>query len=159
AAALPLVSVGKPLGYERIIVDGLLGTGSTGAPRSPIAEAITSIAAHRAVGALVVALDTPSGVDATSGSADHAVVADLTLTFGTMKAGLLIARGHTGRLAVLDIGLPALSDGLPLVDAAWVRSRTPEISADANKGTRKRVAIVAGGPSMVGAAILASRAA
>ncbi len=159
AAALPLVSIGRPLGYERLIVDGLLGTGSTGAPRSPIAEAIDSIAARRAAGALVVALDIPSGVDATTGAAEHAVTADLTVTFGTMKSGLLIARAKTGGLVVLDIGLPPLSSGPSLVDAAWVRARTPAISADANKGTRRRLAIVAGGPSMVGAAILASRAA
>jgi ADP-dependent NAD(P)H-hydrate dehydratase / NAD(P)H-hydrate epimerase len=159
ALALPLVSVGRPLGYERLIIDGLLGTGSTGAPRSPIAEAIDSIAARRAAGALVVALDVPSGVDATTGAAEHAVAADLTLTFGTMKCGLLIARAQTGRLVVLDIGLPALSGGPSLVDASWVRAHTPSISADANKGTRKRLAIVAGGPSMVGAAILAARAA
>jgi hydroxyethylthiazole kinase-like uncharacterized protein yjeF len=159
AHAAPLVSIGRPLGYERVIIDGLLGTGSTGAPRSPIAEAIDSIAARRAAGALVVALDVPSGVDATTGAAEHAVTADLTLTFGTMKTGLLIARGHTGRIAVLDIGLPPRDGGLTLVDAFWVRARTPPIAADSNKGTRRRLAIVAGGPSMMGAAILAARAA
>ena len=159
SAAAPLVSIGRPLGYERLIIDGLLGTGSTGAPRSPIAEAIDSIAARRAAGALVVALDIPSGVDATTGAAEHAVTADLTLTFGTMKTGLLIARGRTGRIAVLDIGLPPRDGGLTLIDASWVRARTPAIAADSNKGTRRRLAIVAGGPSMMGAAILAARAA
>jgi ADP-dependent NAD(P)H-hydrate dehydratase / NAD(P)H-hydrate epimerase len=159
AATVGLVSVGRPLGYERLIVDGLLGTGSTGAPRSPISEAIDSIAARRAAGALVVALDVPSGVNATTGEAEHAVVADVTLTFGTIKQGLLVARARTGRLALLDIGLPPLSFGPMLVDAAWAGARTPAIAADANKGTRRRLAIVAGGPSMIGAAILASRAA
>lgn len=159
AAALPSVSVGRPLGNERLIVDGLLGTGSTGVPRSPISEAIQSIAARRASGALVIALDVPSGVDATTGAGEHAVTADLTLTFGTMKTGLLIARGHTGRLAVLDIGLPPRDDGPTLIDARWVHAHTPSIAADANKGTRRRLAIVAGGPSMMGAAILAARAA
>jgi len=159
SVALPLVSLGRPVGHERLIIDGLLGTGSTGAPRSPIAEAIDSIAARRAAGALVVALDVPSGVDATTGAAEQAVRADLTLTFGTMKAGLLIARGHTGRIAVLNIGLPVRDDGPALIDASWVRALTPPIAADANKGTRRRLAIVAGGQSMMGAAILAARAA
>jgi ADP-dependent NAD(P)H-hydrate dehydratase / NAD(P)H-hydrate epimerase len=159
ALAAPLVSIGRPLGYERIICDGLLGTGSTGAPRSPIAEAIDSIAARRGAGALVVALDIPSGVDATTGAAEHAVTADLTLTFGTMKAGLLIARGRTGRIAALDIGLPPRDGGPTLIDASWVHAHTPAIAADSNKGTRRRLAIVAGGPSMMGAAILAARAA
>jgi hydroxyethylthiazole kinase-like uncharacterized protein yjeF len=158
-AAAPLVSIGRPLGFERLIIDGLLGTGSTGAPRSPIAEAIDSIAARRAAGALVVALDIPSGVDATTGAAEHAVAADLTLTFGTMKTGLLVARGSAGRIAVLDIGLPSPVSGPSLIDAPWVRLHTPAIAADANKGTRRRLAIVAGGPSMMGAAVLAARAA
>ena len=159
AAVVSLVSVGRPLGFERLIIDGLLGTGSTGAPRSPIAEAVDSIAARRAAGALVVALDIPSGVDATTGAAEHAVTADLTLTFGTMKTGLLIARGQAGRIAVLDIGLPDRDGGPALVDASWVRARTPPIAADSNKGTRRRLAIVAGGASMMGAAVLAARAA
>ena len=61
--------------------------------------------AARARGARVVALDVPSGVDATSGAADGAVHADLTLTFGALKRGLTIARGACGRIVVLDIGL------------------------------------------------------
>jgi NAD(P)H-hydrate epimerase len=45
------------------------------------------------------------------------------------------------------------------VDASWARAHTPPIAADANKGTRRRPAIVAGGQSMMGAAVLAARAA
>jgi ADP-dependent NAD(P)H-hydrate dehydratase / NAD(P)H-hydrate epimerase len=159
AAAL----IAEPTAGEAVVVDGLLGTGSSGAPRGAIAEAVDRIASLRAAGARVVALDVPTGVDATTGDAAGAVVADLTLTFGTMKRGLLVARAQAGVIAVLDIGLGpalALDDGAPtLVGAAWVGARVPPIAADSNKGTRRRVAIVAGGPGMVGAALLAARAA
>ncbi len=166
ASAADAMGVTNTVGAA-VIVDGLLGTGSTGAPREPIAGAIAQIAARRAAGARVVALDVPSGVDATSGHAgddghDHdsrAVTADLTLTFGTLKRGLLVARGRAGRIVVLDIGLPPRVGGTTLVDASWVRGRVPAIAAESNKGTRRRLAIIAGGPSMFGAAALAARAA
>jgi ADP-dependent NAD(P)H-hydrate dehydratase / NAD(P)H-hydrate epimerase len=152
------------LGGEAVVVDGLLGTGSTGAPRGAIADAVRRIAARRAVGASVVAIDIPTGVDATTGDVPgDAVTADLTVTFGTMKRGLLVARAQAGTIVVVDIGLgpdAALDDGAPtLVDADWVGARVPAIAADSNKGTRRRVSIVAGGPGMVGAALLAARAA
>jgi NAD(P)H-hydrate epimerase len=80
-----------------------------------------------------------------------------------MKRGLLVARAQAGAIVVLDIGLgpaAALADGAPeLVDADWVGAHVPTIAADAHKGTRRRVAIIAGGPGMVGAALLAARAA
>ncbi len=163
AAAEPLLTNGAPQHDEAIVVDGLLGTGSTGAPRGPIAEAIGAIRAARARGAKVAALDIPSGVDATSGTADGAVRADLTITFGALKRGLAIARGTCGHIVVVDIGLGAhaeVADGAPvLVDSAFVRAHVPAIPADANKGTRRRIAIVASGPGMAGAGILAAHAA
>jgi NAD(P)H-hydrate epimerase len=154
----------EPDGSERVVVDGLLGTGAAGAPRGALADAVARVNARRDSGAEVVALDVPSGLDATTGRADGAFVrADVTLTFGTMKRGLLAARDACGRIAVLDIGLgghAALADGAPaLVDARWVAARVPPISAGAHKGTRRRVAIVGGGAGMAGATVLAARAA
>ncbi len=163
AAADPLLTNGPPQHDEAIVVDGLLGTGSTGAPRGAIAEAIGAIRAARARGARVASLDIPSGVDATSGASDGSVHADLTITFGALKRGLTIARGACGRIVVVDIGLGAhaeLADGAPLlIDGAFVRAHVPPIDADANKGTRRRIAIVASGPGMAGAGILAAHAA
>jgi ADP-dependent NAD(P)H-hydrate dehydratase / NAD(P)H-hydrate epimerase len=163
AAAEAVGVIGPVLGSEALIVDALLGTGASGAPRGPIADAIARMMAARQRGAVVVALDVPSGVDATTGSATGAVQADVTLTFATLKRGLAVARGTAGTIAVLDIGLGRhadLADNAPmLVDAAFVRARVPRLQADANKGTRRRIAIVAGGAGMAGAAILAARAA
>jgi NAD(P)H-hydrate epimerase len=87
------------------------------------------------------------------------VKADLTVSFGMMKRGLLVARDVCGDIAVVDIGLEP-DDCLPvLVDARWVRERVPEIPFSAHKGTRKRLAIIGGGPGMAGAAILAGEGA
>lgn len=148
---------------EGIVVDGLLGTGGADAPRGPIALAISGMRAMRERGAAIVAIDIPSGVDATSGKAHKPVRADCTFTYGTLKRGHLMARAACGRVVVLDIGLgahAALDDGAPLaVNQAWVAQQVPEFPADAHKGTRKKLAIVGGGPGMGGAAILAARAA
>ncbi len=163
AAAEPLFTRESPRGDEAVVVDGLLGTGATGKPHGSIADAITAIAAARARGAVVLALDVPSGLDATTGASVGAVHADLTLTFGSLKRGLTIGRGASGRIVVLDIGLGRFGDSgdaMPrLVDAAYVRAHVPSIAADANKGTRRRIAIVTAGPGMAGAGILAAQAA
>ena len=161
-AVAPLLSGESPHGGEEVIVDALLGTGSTGAPHGAIAEAIREIATRRDNGARVVALDVPSGLNATTGAAEGAVTADVTLTFGTLKRGQLIARGQCGRLVVLDIGLGqhASHDGEQLlVDPWWVREHIAPIGADAHKGVRRKLAVIGGGEGMAGAAILAARAA
>jgi hydroxyethylthiazole kinase-like uncharacterized protein yjeF len=151
-------------GLAGVVVDGLLGTGSSGGLRGQVADAARQIMAYRARGAIVVALDVPTGVDSMSGEVDPlAVRADLTLTFGSMKRGLLIARGAAGEIAVLDIGLgihAAGADGAPaLVDASFVRAHVPTIRAEWHKGLRRKIAIVGGAPGMAGATILAARAA
>lgn len=159
--AEPLIQIG-PRDGAALVIDALLGTGARGAPRGEIAEAIRRINAAHDNGATTIALDVPSGIDATTGAAELAVRADLTLTFGTMKRGLLMARSLAGRVAVLDIGLlgAAEDDATPvLADATWVESRVPTWSPEAHKGTRKRLVIVGGAPGMVGAATFAARAA
>ena len=148
---------------EAIVVDGLLGTGSTGLPRGAIADGVSAINGARARGAFVVALDLPTGVDATTGTATGAVLADLTITFGTVKRGHLVARQACGAIVVVDIGLGEFAtrnDGaLPIVDTAWVARGIPPISADAHKGVRKKLAVIGGATGMAGASILAARAA
>ena len=159
ALARSMVAEGAS-GRERIVVDALVGTGSRGAPRGEVAKAIEEIARLRAHGATVVAIDVPSGVDADSGEATVAVHADLTLTFGAVKRGLLAARSRTGTIVVLDIGLGEGREELPeLVREAWVREMVPPLAADTHKGVRGRLAIIGGGGGMTGAAVLAARAA
>ena len=147
-------------GDEKLVVDALLGTGSSGTPRGEIATAIAVIEALRSSGATVVSLDLPSGLDATSGAHDGSVVATSTITFGVAKRGQLIARDVCGDITIVDIGLNNAGNNLPeLVDQSWVTSRLPTIPVDAHKGTRKRLAIVGGSSGMAGAAILSAQGA
>jgi NAD(P)H-hydrate epimerase len=148
---------------EGIVVDGLLGTGSSGAPRGDIATAIEAANAMRARGAVTIALDVPSGMNASTGETDGvAVAADLTVTFASLKRGHVVNRGICGIVVVVDIGIPveARDHSIPqLVDEHWVGLQVPAIPATAHKGTRKKVAIVGGAAGMAGAPILAARAA
>ncbi len=170
AATVEIVSAGdKALAAgdvyrgEGVVIDGLLGTGAADAPRGSIAAAVKGMHAMRERGASIVALDLPTGVDATSGKMVQPARADLTFTYGTLKRGHLMARAACGRVVVLDIGLAAQSDigdNAPhVVNASWVAGRVPEIPADAHKGVRKKLVIVGGGAGMSGAAILAARSA
>ena len=149
---------------QSIVIDGLLGTGATGEPRGQIATAIATVQLLADRGATVVALDVPSGLDASTGAAPGPVVsADLTVTFGSIKRGHLVNRDACGTIAVLDIGLEApdtdLLDVPRLVDERWVAEQVPAFAADAHKGIRKKIAIVGGAAGMAGASILAARAA
>ena len=169
-AAIDSVRVADSVDDDAVVViDALLGTGFEGEPRGKVGEAISTINGLHGRGAPVTALDVPSGLDATTGQHSSCVVADVTLSFGGAKRGLLLARDCCGEIVVLDIGLdepsapakPAKAEvSLPiLVDGEWVRSRIPPIRFDAHKGTRKHLAVVGGGKGMPGAIVLASRGA
>jgi NAD(P)H-hydrate epimerase len=169
-AAIASVKVADSVHDDAVVViDALLGTGFEGEPRGKIGEAISTINELHGRGAAVAALDVPSGLDATTGQHASCVVADLTLSFGGAKRGLLLARDCCGEIVVLDIGLDDPSADVPgksgraalpiLVDGEWVRSRIPSIRFDAHKGTRKHLAVVGGGKGMPGAVVLASRGA
>ncbi len=163
AEAAPALADVSPAKWPAVVVDGVLGTGAKGEATGTAADAIAAINAHRAGGTTIVALDVPSGVDATTGSGGVTVRADLTITFGTLKRGLLLRRDESGAIVVLDIGLGAhadLADGAPeLVDAAAVRAAIPPIPSDAHKGVRRRLAVVGGGDGMAGAPMLSARGA
>ena len=158
-----LADVSTPAsGKAPVVVDGLLGTGASGAARGLIADAITLINRWRNAGARLVSLDIPSGVDATTGATPGACIrADLTITFGTLKRGLLRHRDAAGAIIVVDIGLGAATNGdaLDLIDSRAALGAVPAIAANANKGTRRRLLVIGGASGMAGATILAARAA
>ena len=147
----------------RVVVDGLLGTGHRGEFRPDLLPFVQSLSAARARGASVVALDIPSGLNATSGEcADGVVAADITTTFGTVKRGLLSARQLTGRLVLVDIGLPAdlaPSEAWLLADHHLAHAFVPSMAWNAHKGTRGKLLIVGGHVGMAGATILAGQGA
>ena len=114
--------------------------------------------------ARIVALDIPSGVDATTGDTSGAHVrAHLTVTFGAMKRGLLVNRDAAGAIVVVDIGLGAgaahSGDAMSLFDRDMTFDAVAPIAASAHKGTRKRLVIIGGSRGMAGATILAARGA
>ncbi|ACZ84139.1 NAD(P)H-hydrate dehydratase [Streptosporangium roseum] len=140
-----------------LVVDGLVGIGGAGALREPYATLVELTA--EAAGA-VVAVDVPSGVDAGSGRVDGAAVrADVTVTFGAYKIGLLVDPGaeHAGRVELVDIGLgPHLPgpEGTALTDAD-VAPLLPRPGAGSDKYSRGVVGVAAGSHQYTGAAVLA----
>ncbi len=85
------------------IIDGLIGYGLTDAPTGRVSDLIGWI---EDASVPVVALDVPSGIDATSGEARGAFVhADITVTLALPKSGLIESQA-TGRLLVADIAIP-----------------------------------------------------
>lgn len=107
----------------RVLVDGILGTGTSAAPalRGRARELVAAaIPVTRAGGIPVVAVDLPSGVHPDDGSVPDPTVlrADVTVTFGAVKAGLLLepAAEYAGRIELIDLGLgPELAAMMPLV--------------------------------------------
>ncbi|MFI0370262.1 NAD(P)H-hydrate dehydratase [Actinomadura sp. 1N219] len=139
-----------------LIIDGLTGIGGTGGLREPHARhaALASGSAG-----LVVACDVPSGVDASTGQVEGAAVeADVTVTFGTHKPGLLIDPGasYCGVVELVDIGL---GPDLPDPDVVAPRPadvRPPEPGPESDKYRRGVVGILAGGDAFTGAAVLSA---
>jgi NAD(P)H-hydrate epimerase len=113
ATALEVKVLGKDIDRASVIVDALLGTGVRGVLREPIRSAVELVGAARKVGVPVVAVDTPTAVDLSSGDpSDPVVKADLTVTFHRPKTGLLTKRGAAlaGKVLVAPIGIPREAD-------------------------------------------------
>lgn len=147
-----------------LVVDCLLGTGISGAVRSPFAEIIKTV---NQSGLPVAAIDIPSGVNSDTGAVEgEAIQADITLTMGVPKAGLLRGAGAAlcGLLRVVDIGIPpalvaacpAEFEAVTQADAAALVRRIP---TDTHKGDRGRILIAGGSFPYPGAPFLAARAA
>ncbi len=155
-----LQRAGREVVDERpdVIVDALLGTGMRGAPRDETARLIEEI---NSSGVPVVAVDIPSGVDASTGEvAGAAVRADVTVTMHGRKVGLVVAPGRflAGDVVVADIGLEAAQTANALVTPA-ILEEVPRRSSGGNKYTSGHVLVVGGSRGMTGAAALAARAA
>ena len=143
-----------------LIIDGILGIGGRGGLREPAATLAGLTAAAAGAGAVVVAVDLPSGVDADTGVvAGTAIRADVTVTFGTIKPGLLTDPGasYAGTVQLVDIGLRPHLTAVPAVEAmqsADVAAMLPRPSAESDKYRRGVVGVVAGSQRYTGAAVL-----
>jgi NAD(P)H-hydrate epimerase len=145
ASAAPSVLPGCDL-----VVDAAYGTGFRGEYVAPVAPD----------GALVLAVDIPSGVDANLGTASSgAVRADATVTFQALKPGLVLGEGpaRCGRVTVADIGI-GLGDVAIFQVCDDDLASIPERTRDSHKW-KTAVFICAGSPGLYGAPLLAARAA
>ncbi|MGW3355954.1 NAD(P)H-hydrate dehydratase [Streptomyces bungoensis] len=149
-------------GAERVIeradlvVDGIVGIGGKGGLRPEARAVAEAVARSRAA---VVAVDLPSGVEADTGEVrGSALRADLTVTFGTHKPGLLIdpAREYAGTVRLVGIGLELPPDAeLEALQHADVARLLPVPAAESDKYRRGVVGVAAGSARYPGAAVLA----
>lgn len=146
-----------------LVVDGLFGIGLQ---RDVLAGDYAALIEQvNALDAPVLALDVPSGLDADSGRVmGCAVEADHTITFIALKRGLLTLDGpdHCGTLHVADLGLADAISAAPhgvLITAGVLAHLLPPRPRNSHKGTYGSAGIVGGAHGMVGAALLAGRAA
>jgi hydroxyethylthiazole kinase-like uncharacterized protein yjeF len=151
------ISTADAIAGADAVVDGLVGIGAKGALR---AEAAALAAAANDADGWVIAVDVPSGVDADTGAVQGtAIRADLTVTFGSLKPGLLMAREHIGDLQLVDVGLDLPDAAVRALDPDDVARLLPTSDRVHDKYSRGVVGVAAGSPTYTGAAVLAVTAA
>ncbi|HEU4800266.1 MAG TPA: NAD(P)H-hydrate dehydratase [Gemmatimonadales bacterium] len=154
---VPLLEAEGPWPAVGLAVDAILGTGARGAPRPAAAALLDRL---RELTVPLVALDGPTGLDLSLGTTHGLAHADLSITFGGVRRGHLLARDECGDVLVADIGHPEAGSDVPLlVDDDWAATRFADLPAAAHKGTRGRIVLVGGAPGTSGAIRLAARAA
>ncbi|RMD85833.1 MAG: NAD(P)H-hydrate epimerase, partial [Candidatus Dadabacteria bacterium] len=165
----PLLKEAKVISWEQfsdivrasdIVVDALLGTGITSAPRGPMANMITALLSAQQGGSKlkVCSVDVPSGINVDTGEAyNPSVRADLTVTIQLAKRGLFQSPAfeRVGVLRCVDIGIK--TDGrceFSLLDSR-ILSLIRERRRDLHKGASGRVLVVGGSIHFPGASALA----
>lgn len=148
----------KQVSESAIIVDALLGTGLD-RNLEGIYKQLVDLTNNS--GRPVLAIDIPSGINSDTGQImGSAVTAQQTVTFGYLKAGLLLYPGAdlAGQLTLVDIGLPELQTESKhwLTTYDHVRQLLPKRPTNSHKGTFGSVLTVAGSSNYRGAATLAS---
>lgn len=141
-----------------LVLDGIVGIGGSGALRGQAAVL------SRAGQGRIIAVDIPSGVDPDTGAVadpEACVTAELTVTFGVLKPGLLLQPGsaHAGLVQLVDIGLEPEMDDTPefhVMDLPTAGGFVPQPTASDDKYTRGVVGVVAGSSMYPGAGILCS---
>lgn len=145
-----------------LLLDGLLGSGTSGDLRGPLVQLVGEMARLRMhCGARIAAVDLPSGIDPGSGriSADT-VMADVTFMIGNAKLGLLQAQAAaaTGALAVVPVEPLSASGSGPheIISPQTLHFAKAPRPFDFHKGMAGKVAVVAGSAIYTGAAVLAA---
>lgn len=159
-APVALAEGAAAIEHATVIVDALLGTGFAGRPHGSVGEAITLVNASKAA---VVAVDVPSGVDASTGVVSGAAVhADVTVTFHASKPGLWIMPGkrHAGEVRTIEIGIPR---DAPIEATVGLTSRAviellPRRTGDSTKFASGQVVVAGGSRGLTGAPRMAAHA-
>lgn len=152
------------------VLDGLLGTGSKGAPKQRYAQLIEAV---NHSGLPVVSIDIPSGLDADTGTvASSCIQASLTVTLAFMKRGLVQYPGkkYAGDVIVRNIGIPSTLPAQLSMDQVRMGNKMelikrygvqipPTRPDDAHKGSCGHVLAIAGSIQYSGAGWLAAKAA
>ncbi len=144
-----------------VLVDALLGTGLCKEVAGLYRSAIEWLNAQPSP---VVAVDIPSGIDASNGRIlGSAVRATLTTTFAYPKIGLTSypGAGYVGELVVVDIGIPAVvandvPDDCLLIGKAEARQLLPSRSVEGHKGNFGHLLVISGSRGKCGAAVMSS---
>lgn len=149
-----------------IVVDGLFGIGLSRRVEEKYLEAIRTMNSTRGY---KIALDIPSGLDTNTGEVlGEAVQADLTITFGVLKRGLVFGCGpdYTGELVIGEIGISEIAFATRRPQMFYkdnleccMSQLLPQRAKHGNKGTFGKLMLFAGDYNMAGAAILSARAA
>lgn len=165
AQQVSLVEVTDRLRAAALLIDALLGTGQGGAARGSIKELIELVGDLKKSEGLAfktVALDLPSGVDASSGAVyDPSIEADLTVTIELIKRGLLQypARQKCGEIEAVSIEIDTSGPcHFSLLFDDTIK-RLPPRAPNTHKGDYGHVLVIAGSAQMPGAAELTARAA
>ena len=158
-----LTALAEDLAAADVVVDALFGTGFEGEPEGIAANVITLINQTQAS---TIAVDIPSGVDATTGEAALAVSADVTVAMGLPKRGHLFFPGKAlaGELVIADIGIPyevVRRAGIKvfLLPRQDVKAALPQRPGDAHKWSCGHVVCVCGSTGLTGAAALSAHSA
>lgn len=146
-----------------VIVDGIFGVGLS---RNIDGIQKKSIEMINQMKGIKVAIDIPSGIDATSGDIlGVAFRADYTVTFGLKKLGMYFSDGidYCGKVICVNVGFPqkAIDQIKPQIYAYDESDmcKLPRRFNNSNKGTYGKVAVIAGSKNMSGAAYLCGKAA
>ena len=150
--------------HSMVLVDALFGTGLKTEVKGVYSEAISLL---NRLNVPVVSVDSPSGLDCSTGKIlGEAVKADITVTFGLPKIGLLIHPGaeHAGKLVTTDIGIPSsiierTDSPYSLLDDSHIRRSLIKRNTEFHKGDGGHLFVLAGSQGKTGAASLASMAA
>lgn len=144
-----------------LIVDCVFGIGFHGKAEEPFSTVFDAI---NNSGAIVVSVDTPSGTNATDGSADKAVKADLTIAISTYKYCHILppANEYCGKIVAVNIGIPAdcfEEDYTLTITKQFVKSCFEKRGLNSNKGDFGKQLNICGSYNMPGAAVVCAKAA